>query len=464
MVTFLQDFWNWNRTEFTRMSTFENFTLVFTGILKQGDDLGVTALARAIKEESQTYVRMLHFFRSTAWNGGDLLLNSAKQVLAHDLDVVVNGRNCLLMDDCNMSKEGVRMPLVGTLRQTSETSSKPSHFRGQSFGLVGILGHARGKDVAFPASAEFYQPGKNSQEDGTSRTHKLVSAGIAVSGALGISSFLIGDAWFNNKTAVGLVRKTEGEVELISRARVDAVGYLAPPVKETKTVGRPRMYGKKINLRSLFTNRNTPFVDGTAKLYGKQQSVKTYAINLIRKPGDEIRFILAKTKRGRIVVTSTDLTIDPVVALELYARRSAIEETFDAAKNVLGAKSCRFWTMGLERVSRRPAKNDVARVVTQEDAVAAATNAHSNKLQMTMTVLMFLQMVACIFGEQVTEKADFWTRTPPRSTPSPRFARHAMVNQLHELNALLPQCCARSIQNTPPTPSVVVLAEGNLNL
>ena len=67
--------------------------------------------------------------------------------------------------------------------------------------------------------------------------------------------------------------------------------------------------------------------------------------------------MLAVTKRGPIILMCSDLTQDPVAALELYCARVRIETMFDMLKNLMGVFHYRFWTKSLERHSRKPRKN-----------------------------------------------------------------------------------------------------------
>ncbi len=77
------------------------------------------------------------------------------------------------------------------------------------------------------------------------------------------------------------------------------------------------------------------------------------AINLLWKPtGDMIRFVLAVTSRGPIVLMCSDLNQDPLSAIRLYCMRVRVEIMFDMLKNVLGAFSYRFWSKGMPKHSR----------------------------------------------------------------------------------------------------------------
>ena len=60
-------------------------------------------------------------------------------MLSHSPLVEVAGRLVLLGDHTYVVKDGGRMPGVVSLRETSETQSKPDYFRGQCWGAVGLL-------------------------------------------------------------------------------------------------------------------------------------------------------------------------------------------------------------------------------------------------------------------------------------------------------------------------------------
>jgi len=49
-----------------------------------------------------------------------------------------------------------------------------------------------------------------------------------------------------------------------------------------------------------------------------------------------VRFILIETSRGRIILMSSDPTLDPLLALSLYTARVRIESLFASVKNLLG--------------------------------------------------------------------------------------------------------------------------------
>ncbi len=77
------------------------------------------------------------------------------------------------------------------------------------------------------------------------------------------------------------------------------------------------------------------------------------AINSLWKPtGEMIRFVLAVTSRGPIVLMCSDLCQDPLSALRMYCMRVRIEIMFDMLKNVIGAFNYRFRSKGMPEHSR----------------------------------------------------------------------------------------------------------------
>jgi len=63
---------------------------------------------------------------------------------------------------------------------------------------------------------------------------------------------------------------------------------------------------------------------------------------------------------------TSDLTLEPLVALKLYSRRVIIETMFDMLKNLLGAMQYHFWSKYLKPVSREPLKKNIMRHVSSK--------------------------------------------------------------------------------------------------
>ena len=71
--------------------------------------------------------------------------------------------------------------------------------------------------------------------------------------------------------------------------------------------------------------------------YGKEEEILISSLDLLWKPtGELIRFVLAVTSRGKLVLMCSDLNQEPVGAVELYCLRPRVEVMLDMLKNVLG--------------------------------------------------------------------------------------------------------------------------------
>ena len=145
------------------------------------------------------------------------------------------------------------------------------------------------------------------------------------------------------------------------------MAYFEAERPQEKKRGRRRIYGDKIKLYETFDHPHL-FSEAECTIYGKIENVSILSLNLLWKPTKGlIRFVLAVTSRGPIVLMCNDLNQDPVSALEIYCARVRIETMFDMLKNVIGAFRYRFWTKGLPRHSRKPRKNKNLEKPTESD-------------------------------------------------------------------------------------------------
>jgi len=79
------------------------------------------------------------FFRSKAYRYVALLGAWQHFVVNQDKSVKVSERAVLLGDHTAVVKDGRKMPGVVSMHEESETQSKPSYFRGQCWGGLGLL-------------------------------------------------------------------------------------------------------------------------------------------------------------------------------------------------------------------------------------------------------------------------------------------------------------------------------------
>jgi hypothetical protein len=88
-------------------------------------------------------------------------------------------------------------------------------------------------------------------------------------------------------------------------------------------VDAPPKYGDKIKLKTVFETYQHQFLQAECQLYGHVEMISYLALNLLWKPiKGPVRFIFAITSRGPLILMCSDLTMAPLLAIELYCARS----------------------------------------------------------------------------------------------------------------------------------------------
>jgi len=325
------------RPAFSRQATHVWFVIVFVGLLVRNDTLGVSSIIRALSLAPESYNCLLHFFHSTAWSVEGLMALWWSWLFQQNVTYRLGDRLVLTGDHTKTPKDGRRMPAVTTLHQDSETASKPSFFRGHHWGCIGMLVRADEKYFSTPLLASI-QEGLDAFADSGNehlpKTIRIVKMAQRVAMAMSSSAYLVLDAYF----AVGPVFTTAAEqlntagdvVYILTRAKKNVVAYLCPAPRKKHQRGRSRKYGKKLRLMQLFESRADIFQSAEALVYHKSETIRYLTLNLLWKPiKGTLRFFLFETSHGRIILMTSDLTLDPIAALQLYCRRVTIETLFD---------------------------------------------------------------------------------------------------------------------------------------
>lgn len=332
MIAYLESLFRVLRPAFSRRATFAWFVVAFMGFVMRQDTFGVSSIVRALWLDPRSYPCLLHFFHSTAWTAQTLLECWWQWLIMENVAYRTKGRIVLVGDHTKTPKDGRRMPEVTTLHQDSETASKPRYFRGHHWGCIGLLVQAGERFFATPMWAEIHN---DSLEE--SRATRIVSAAETIATAMASGAYLVLDAFF----AVGPVFKKALQhpelIHILTRAKKNVVAYETPRARKKRGPGRPRQYGRKLKLAKLFDSRPHKFKTTSAQIYQQREKVRYLTLDLIWRPvKQQIRFLLVESSRGRIILMTSDLTLTPVLAIELYCRRVTIETLFDRVKNILG--------------------------------------------------------------------------------------------------------------------------------
>jgi len=439
MIKELRQFLEFMRPAFSRQATHAWFVVVFLGFLLRDDAFGVSSIVRALALAPACYPCLLHFFHSTAWTVDGLMSRWWRWLVVREVAYRLGDRVVLLGDHTKTPKNGRKMPAVTTLHQDSETASKPSFFRGHHWGCLALLVRACDKFFATPLWANIQEGlGKlaGCQEATLPKTVRLVKMAQRVAGQMGRQAYLVLDAFF----AVGPVFQAAGQercnqenlVHVLTRAKKNVTAYRPAAPKKKRKQGRPKKYGQKLRLMALFDSKAEAKAFRTAQthVYDRIETVRFLTLDLLWKPiKGMLRFIVVETSRGRMVLMSSDLQLDPVAAVELYCRRVTIETLFDTLKNTLGAMGYHFWSCYLRPMSRRPKKNaDREQASSNLQRTGSTLAAIEKFVNIQLLVLGILQLIATAYPERVKAKARCWLRTVSSSTPSEFVTRIALKN------------------------------------
>lgn len=427
MLSYLEALLGALRPAFTRKAAFVWFVLAFAGLLMRTDLYGVSSIIRALELAPACYPSLLHFFHSSAWSAEALYLLWWTWLAAQQPIVRVAGRLVILGDHTKQPKEARRMPRLTTLHQDSETSSKPSYFRGHHWGCLALLGQALSKCFALPLWAEIHP-----EELPDSRATRLVDVASQIALYLHTSAFLVLDAFFAVGSVFQVAALSSGRLHVLTRAKKNIVAYQPPPRPRRPRRGRPRLYGRKLRLLSLFDSRAAEFRTLQSVVYHQKESVRYLVLNLIWKPVKHLlRFFLIESSRGRLILISSDLTLSVSDALQLYTGRVTIESLFATLKNLLGGLAYHFWSKYLPPVSRRPLRSASTLPASCRPEQTRNTLAAIHKfLAVHLILLGSLQLLAARCGEEIRRHARCWLRTPCGDVPSEFVTRAALGNVL----------------------------------
>lgn len=448
------------RGVFSRSSTWLVFCMVVLGFMGSNEMIGISSFCRYWGLGEKGYHAIVHFFHCSAWTLDMLLVQWSTFVLTQSVAVNVGGRAVVLGDHTLVAKDGRQMPGVVTLHQESETQTKPSYFRGHCWGAIGLLIGSMAAPFCLPLALRIHQGqihiGKESTGTGKDTLgNRIVQMAMEFALIHDQPCVLILDAFFPSGAVFELAASLwsiaiqQPLVTLIIRAKDNCVAYRKPSQSEPRKPGRPRKYGEKVHIKKLFEDR-TPFSKATCHVYGKVEEISIMALNLLWEPSNGlIRFVLAVTSRGPIILMCSDLSQDPIVALQLYCSRVRIEIMFDMLKNLVYAFSYRFWSKLQPRHSRRPKKNkDLKAPSTQAlPVVQRCWEAYERFVMLGAVSLGLLQLLALKSSDSIWSQFGAFMRTRSRALPSERTVKHLVSSSLaDEFHSFAPHAILREIR------------------
>jgi hypothetical protein len=188
---------------------------------------------------------------------------------------------------------------------TIRIQHQAEYIMGHSLQAVSLLVHAAQSVFAVPLAARIHEGLVWSNADKRTLLDKML--GLLGILNVGIACYFVADAYYAaGKIVKGLLKQGH---HLLSRVKSNAVAYApAESKKGRRTRGRPKRYGKKINLKSLLSDTRS-MLEVASPVYGERNVILRYRVcDLLWRPaGRLVRFVaVIHPTRGSCLLMCTD--------------------------------------------------------------------------------------------------------------------------------------------------------------
>ena len=442
-----------------RWRTFAWMVVVLLGLSMRPERAGVTSIVRVLELAPPLYLRLLALFHSRGLKLDRLTELWVRWCRQAFTPIPAGPYLLCLADGLKVAKEGRKMPAVKKLHQSSDNNSKPPFIFGHSLQVLCLLaGGPAGHATAVPLAAGIHEGVVWSNRDQRTLLDKLVLLFLPVATTLAQPAILIADAYYASRKII-LPLLAAGH-QLISRARTNAVAYWPAPAPKKRHRGRPRCYGQHVKLRTLFHSPEH-FTTIPSPVYGEHGVQITYrVVDLLWRPVARlVRFVLVNhPQRGSIILMCTDLQLDPVDIIVLYAYRYKIELSFRQALHVIGTYAYHFWMMAMTPLRRVSGNQYLHRKDERyRTAVRRKLHAYHTHIQLGCVAQGLLQYLAIRCSATVWHTFRSWLRTMKLDLPpSELVVAHALRSTLTDFlrigpaDAKLRQFLTRIIGSAEP--------------
>lgn len=426
------------RPAFSRLRSFIWFATAAAGLSVRTELLGVTSIVRALKLQPRFYNKLLEHFHSSAVKLDRLSRLWTQAVLRlFPQPLRVNGRLVLLGDGIKIPKSGKKMPGVKLLHQQSDSNTKPEFIMGHSLQAVSLLVEAAQSAFAVPLAARIHEGLVWSNRDRRTLLDKMIAllAIVAIQGPF----YFVADAYYGARKIIrGLLDQNN---HLVTRMKSNAVAYLPYLQQGPRKRGRPRLYGTKLRLKSLF-NDPKPMQSAASPVYGEHNVTIQYRVcDLLWRPAARlVRFVaVVHPSRGRCLLMCTDTSLSAIQIIRLYGLRFKIEHSFKQAVRLIGSFAYHFWMQDMKPLRRRNGNQYLHREsLDYRNAIKRKIHAYHVFIQAGIVCQGLLQYLSVAFPTLVWNSFGSWLRTiRPGIPPSELVVAHALRQSLPEflLNA-----------------------------
>jgi len=428
---------------FSRKKTFFWAVLVLIGMTINSEFLGVTSFVRCTFLNPIYYPRIIAFFHSSSINLEFLTRLWCKNCIfvLQKFLVVINERYVFAIDGIYAPKEGRKMPGVKSLYQSSQNNSKPEYIMGHVCQMIGVI--VKGLDHYFlvPLVIRMFGGIKDSQGK-IQNTYDVALILMSFLKELGKSAYILSDAYY----AVGkmFLHVLSQYYHIICKIKINAVAY-EEPSQPTKKRGRPKLYGDKVILRTLFKDLSV-FEDSEILIYGKKEKIKFLQKDLIVKSlKRKVRFCLvcSPERKRKIILLTTDLSLPPEELIKAYSYRFKIESCFREFVHTFHAFMYRFWSKCLDRVKHKDSAQDIShKTETEQKKILNKITAYQIFLQLVVIAQGLIRYLALIMPQEIFSKSNFWMRTQRLDRPPSGIIVQAMLR-----NSFSDFCASKTIDH-----------------
>jgi hypothetical protein len=286
---------------------------------------------------------------------------------------------------------------------------------------VGLLVHAAGSFFSVPLAARIHEGLVWSNRDKRTLLDKMLILLDLL--AVDTPFYFVVDAYYAaGKMVNGLLRQGN---HLVTRVKSNAVAYAPPPPRKGRNKrGRPRIYGKKIKLKSLLCDPGS-MQQLASPVYGERNVMLRYRVRdlLWRPAGRLVRFVaVIHPTRGACILMSTDTALSAADIIRLYGLRFKIECSFKQAVRQIGSFAYHFWMKDMTPLRHRNGNQHLHRKSADyRSHVKRKVHAYHAFIQAGIVAQGLLQYLAVVAPQRVWSSFGSWLRTIRPGIPPSEF-------------------------------------------